>query len=117
MRRRAARTRPSSTDSSFPCGARGGGRRPPPLAGRRFVVLGSGYNGLVGAPLPEDLSQLGDKDVARARVERDQRLTALFRRWPRLDRREQGELRRLHEERIRLARYVGRLRRRRRVDT
>jgi hypothetical protein len=50
--------------------------------------------------------------VERARVEQDRRLTALFRRWPRLSRRELGELRRLHDERIRLARHVGRLRRR-----
>jgi hypothetical protein len=60
--------------------------------------------------LPDDLSRLPASAVAEARVDRDRRLTALFRKWPRLDRGEERELHRLHEERMRLARYFGRLR-------
>jgi hypothetical protein len=46
----------------------------------------------------------------RARIEarldeREQRITALFRRWPGLDKREVTELRRLWDERIRRARH------------
>jgi hypothetical protein len=68
-------------------------------------------------PLPEDLSELDAKAVRRARDRRDDRLTALFRRWPNLPRRELRELRRLSDERLRLARYLGKLRKRGRRAT
>jgi hypothetical protein len=62
--------------------------------------------------LPEDLDRLNeDQLVVQARV-RDERLTPLFRRWPRLARDELRELRRLYSERVRLARYIGRVNRR-----
>jgi hypothetical protein len=46
----------------------------------------------------------------RARIEarldpRERRITALFRRWPALDRGEESELRRLWDDRIRRARH------------
>lgn len=62
--------------------------------------------------LPDDLSGLSEREVATERIEHDSRLAALFRRWGGLDRREMRELRRVHDERVRIARYVGRLRRR-----
>ena len=62
--------------------------------------------------LPEDLSVLEPQDVTRARIERDDRLTSLFRRWPRLTSGETRELRKTYAERLRLARFVGRRRRR-----
>jgi hypothetical protein len=60
--------------------------------------------------LPEDLGRLDeDQLVVQAKV-RDERLTPLFRRWPGLARDELRELRRLYSERVRLARYIGRVR-------
>jgi hypothetical protein len=61
--------------------------------------------------LPDDLSLLDTRELTRARVERDDRLTSLFRRWPRLTRHELQDLRATYAERLRLARFVGRRRR------
>ena len=61
--------------------------------------------------LPPDLDALDERSVAMQRTTRDERLTALFRRWPALAARELRELRRLYDERLRLARHVGRKRR------
>jgi hypothetical protein len=61
--------------------------------------------------LPPDLRALDDDDLVVQRATRDARLAALFRRWPRLGGRELKELRRLYDERLRLARHFGRLRR------
>jgi hypothetical protein len=58
--------------------------------------------------LPNDLNVLDRTDLDDARTSRDDRLTALFRRWPALSRREQRELRVTWRERVRLARHVGR---------
>ena len=58
--------------------------------------------------LPEDLSQLDTGALERATNARDNRLSPLFRRWPSLSRLEMSELKRLYNERVRLARYVGR---------
>jgi hypothetical protein len=58
--------------------------------------------------LPEDLSELEPGDLDRAANVRDKRLSPLFRRWPALNRLELSELKRLHNERLRLARYMGR---------
>jgi hypothetical protein len=60
--------------------------------------------------LPPDLGALDDADLVVQRATRDARLAALFRRWPRLAGREHKELRRLYDERLRLARHFGRLR-------
>jgi hypothetical protein len=61
--------------------------------------------------LPPDLGALDDDDLVLQRATRDARIAALFRSWPKLARRELKELRRLHDERLRLARHLGRLRR------
>jgi hypothetical protein len=65
----------------------------------------------VSERLPDDLSTLDAPAIAKERIERDRRLTQLFRRWGKFDRREARELRHVHDERVRLARYIG-LRRR-----
>ena len=64
--------------------------------------------------LPDDLSALDAPELTRARVERDEHLTSLFRRWPGLSRGELRDLRATYAERIRLARVFGRRRRRER---
>jgi hypothetical protein len=61
--------------------------------------------------LPPDLGVLDDDDLVLQRVARDDRIAALFRTWPTLAGRELRELRRLYDERLRLARHLGRLRR------
>jgi hypothetical protein len=63
--------------------------------------------------LPPDLRALNDDDLVVQRATRDDRLATLFRRWPKLAGRELNELRRLYDERLRLARHFGGLRRRR----
>jgi hypothetical protein len=71
----------------------------------------------VGRPLPHDLSALSQEELELERAARDRRLTPLFRRWPSLSEPELGELKRVHAERLRLARHVGLLRRRRRSSS
>ena len=61
--------------------------------------------------LPPDLGALDDDDLVVQRETRDARLATLFRRWPKLAGRELKELRRLYDERLRLARHFGRIRR------
>jgi hypothetical protein len=61
--------------------------------------------------LPPDLGALNDDDLVVQRATRDDRIAALFRTWPKLAARELRELRRLYDERLRLARHLGRLRR------
>jgi hypothetical protein len=63
--------------------------------------------------LPENLSVLDSEVLADAREARDRKIAPLFRRWPKLTSPELRELRRLYEERVRLARHWGALRRRR----
>jgi hypothetical protein len=65
--------------------------------------------------LPENVSALDREGLRRARETRDERLSILFRRWPSLTKIELKEIRRLNDERQRLARYVGTLRQRRRA--
>lgn len=67
-------------------------------------------------PLPRDLSALEPRSLEEARTERDNRLTPLFRRWPALSQLELRELRRLYDERIRIAKHLGSQRRRRRAE-
>jgi hypothetical protein len=70
----------------------------------------------VAQQLPRDLSALEPERLLEARKERDDRLTPLFRRWPALSQLELRELRRLYEERIRIAKHLGALRARRRSE-
>ena len=63
--------------------------------------------------LPKELSALSPEGLRDARNARDDRLTILFRRWPSLSKGERKELGRLCNERQRLAKYVGMLRKRR----
>jgi hypothetical protein len=58
-------------------------------------------------PLPDDLSSLERERLDEARAQHDERTSALFRRWPRLSNGELAELRRLWNERLRLARHFG----------
>jgi len=63
--------------------------------------------------LPRDLAALDTADLTAARDARDDELTGLFRRWPRLNKLETRRLRRVYDERVRLAKDVGRRRARR----
>jgi hypothetical protein len=65
--------------------------------------------------LPENVSALDREGLRSARETRDERLSILFRRWPSLTKIELKEIRRLNDERQRLARYVGMLRQRQRA--
>jgi hypothetical protein len=62
--------------------------------------------------LPENLSALSDERLREERNARDERLRPLFRRWPSLSKFEMRELRRVYNDRVRLARWIGRTRRR-----
>jgi hypothetical protein len=62
--------------------------------------------------LPENLSALSDETLREERNARDETLRPLFRRWPSLSKFEMRELRRVYNERVRLARGIGRRRRR-----
>jgi hypothetical protein len=61
--------------------------------------------------LPPELAVLDEDELVVQRATRDERLAALFRKWPTLAGRELQELRRLNDERLRLARHFGRIRR------
>jgi len=60
--------------------------------------------------LPSNLSLLDHDELRDARHDRDERMSLLFRRWPSLTKVELRELRKLSDERQRLARHVGTLR-------
>jgi hypothetical protein len=60
--------------------------------------------------LPRNLLALDNAELGKARNERDDRMSLLFRRWPSLNDIELRELRKLNDERQRLARHVGILR-------
>jgi hypothetical protein len=60
--------------------------------------------------LPRNLSALDDTELGKARRDRDERMSLLFRRWPSLSNIELRELRELNDERQRLAKHVGILR-------
>jgi hypothetical protein len=62
--------------------------------------------------LPRDLTQTDSTTLREARKDCDDRLTELFRRWPRLGRKEMRELQALYAERLRIAKHIGSLRRR-----
>jgi hypothetical protein len=61
--------------------------------------------------LPKHLSRLDDTQLRDARHDRDERMSVLFRSWTSLSKIEVGELRRLSDERQRLARHAGARRR------
>jgi hypothetical protein len=61
--------------------------------------------------LPRNLSALGDTELGKARHDRDERMSLLFHSWPSLSDIELRELRKLNDERQRLAKHVGILRR------
>ena len=63
--------------------------------------------------LPPELAVLDYDDLVAQRATRDERIAILFRQWPKLGGRELRELRRLYDERLRLARHFGRIRRQR----
>ena len=63
--------------------------------------------------LPDDLAVMGTAELSEQRALRDDQIAPLFQRWPALNRLELGRLRQLYAERLRIARYVGRLRARR----
>ena len=65
----------------------------------------------VVADLPQNLTRLDDNELRDARRDRDERMSVLFRTWPALSKIELRELRKLNDERQRLARHVGILRR------
>ena len=60
--------------------------------------------------LPENLRELDRGQLREESDARDARLSVLFRRWPSLSRIELREIRRLNDERQRLARSIGGLR-------
>jgi hypothetical protein len=57
--------------------------------------------------LPDDLQALPTDELTRQCDLRDEHLTPLFRRWPRLSRVELGTLARMYGERLRIARFLG----------
>lgn len=61
--------------------------------------------------LPRNLSSLDPEQILQARQYRDERMTRLFRDWPALSKADMRELRILSDERQRLARHVGNVRR------
>jgi hypothetical protein len=60
--------------------------------------------------LPRNLSELDATELSLARRDRDERMSLLFSRWPSLSDIEVRELRKLNDERQRLAKHVGILR-------
>ena len=60
--------------------------------------------------LPRNLAALDQEQIGAARQARDERMSVLFGDWPSLSRLEMRELRKLSDERQRLARHLGTLR-------
>jgi hypothetical protein len=60
--------------------------------------------------LPRNLSDLNQEEITAARRDRDERISVLFREWPSLSKVEMTELRKLSDERQRLATHLGALR-------
>jgi hypothetical protein len=57
--------------------------------------------------LPRNLSVLDDTELGKASLDRDERMSTLFRSWASLSKLEMRELRTLSDERQRLAKHVG----------
>ena len=62
--------------------------------------------------LPDDLAAMETDDLTQQVTVRDELLAPLFRRWPGLNRVEMRKLKTLYAERVRIAKYLGKLRRR-----
>lgn len=62
--------------------------------------------------LPDDLEAVEVEEIANQGLVRDERIAPLFRRWPKLNRDEMRQLKAMYTERVRIARHLGRLRRR-----
>ena len=62
---------------------------------------------------PDDLAVMGPAELSEQPALRDDELAPLFQRWPALNWLELRQLRTMYTERLRIARYVGRLRARR----
>ena len=60
--------------------------------------------------LPDDLAAMRDAQLSGQRAIRDDKLATLFQRWPAPNGFELRQLRQMYAERLRIARYVGRLR-------
>lgn len=63
--------------------------------------------------LPQKLSALSPERMGQVADARDARISALFGRWPSLSEAEARELKKLYNERLRVARSLGAIRRRR----
>jgi hypothetical protein len=63
------------------------------------------------ADLPTNLSTLDPEQLEQAKRDRDERMSILFSGWPSVNEAELRELRKLSNERQRLARHVGTRRR------
>jgi hypothetical protein len=57
--------------------------------------------------LPAKLTTLDHERLRQAGKSRDERMSILFRRWPALNAIELSELRKLNDERLRIARHLG----------
>lgn len=57
--------------------------------------------------LPDAVKKLPSEALEREAEVRDRHITSLFRRWPALNGAELSDLRRLYDERLRLAKSVG----------
>ena len=71
-------------------------------------------NGSGVKELPDDLAGMGAEELTQQRAARDEHLAPLFRRWPKLNRVEMRQLKTIYVERLRIARHLGKRRRRRR---
>jgi IS5 family transposase len=60
--------------------------------------------------VPSSSQELNAEALERAVTAREKRLSPLFRKWPALSRIELAELKRLYNERLLIARYLGRRR-------
>jgi hypothetical protein len=77
-----------------------------------FATLPRRYQSYVAERSSENLARLPEPELRKAAQARDERIAPLFRRWPHLSRHELAELTRLYRERIRVAKHLGRQRRR-----
>jgi hypothetical protein len=62
--------------------------------------------------LPDDLKEMPAAELIDQRAIRDGKIAPLFQRWPDLSRLELRQLRQMYAERLKIARYLGRPRRR-----
>jgi len=87
-------------------------RNPRCPALRRLTRLCGGQDHLV-KELPDELAAMPVTELSHQRAVRDDKIAPLFQRWPALSRIELRQLRQLYAERLRIAKYLGSLQRRR----